>query len=223
MAEFYTVRHGQASFGAADYDKLSDLGWRQARWLGEHWRMAGMGFDRVVCGDLLRHRETAQGICEGLDLDVSRLELVPQVNEFDFHSVMRSYGERDPGSVPADGAPRSDYYRFLKKAMIAWAGGEISPAESWPVFEQRIEEALGMIGDSPRGSRTLVVSSGGAISMMVRQVLGAHAETVTRLNMQIKNTSVSRFFSGSGGISLHSFNHVPHLENEERQEFITYS
>lgn len=223
MAEFYTVRHGQASFGAADYDKLSELGWRQARWLGEHWRMAGMGFDRVVCGDLLRHRETAQGICEGLDLDVSRLELVPQVNEFDFNSVMRSYGERDPQSVPADGAPRSDYYRFLKKAMIAWAGGEISPAESWRVFEQRIEEALGMIGDSPRGSRTLVVSSGGAISMMVRQVLGAHAETVTRLNMQIKNTSVSRFFSGSGGISLHSFNHVPHLENEERQEFITYS
>lgn len=223
MAEFYTVRHGQASFGAADYDKLSALGWRQARWLGEHWRAAGMRFDRVVCGDLLRHRETAQGICEGLDLDVSRVELVPQVNEFDFHSVLRSYGEREPQSVPADGASRSDYYRFLKKAMLAWAGNEINPVESWQAFERRIREALALIGDGPRGSKTLVVSSGGAIAMMVRQVLDAHAETVTKLNMQIKNTAVSRFFSGTGGISLHSFNHVPHLETEERQEFITYS
>lgn len=223
MAEFYTVRHGQASFGAADYDKLSELGWRQARWLGEHWRDAGLQFDRVLCGDLLRHRETAQGICEGLDLDVSRVELVPQLNEFDFHSVMRGYGERDPQSVPASGASRSDYYRFLKKAMLAWADGEISPAESWQAFELRIDEGLKVIGDSPKGCTTLVVSSGGAIAMMVRQVLGAHAETVTKLNMQIKNTAVSRFFSSAGSISLHSFNHVPHLENEARQEFITYS
>lgn len=223
MAEFYTVRHGQASFGAADYDKLSELGWRQARWLGEHWRAVGMAFDRILCGDLLRHRETARGICEGMELDSAQVQLVPQLNEFDFHSVLQRYGERDPQSVPPQGASRSDYYRFLKKAMLAWAEGEISPAESWRAFEQRIEEALGLIGDSPRGSRTLVVSSGGAIAMMVRQVLGGHAEAVTRLNMQIKNTAVSRFFAGSDSISLHSFNHVPHLESEGRQQFITYS
>lgn len=223
MAEFYTVRHGQASFGAADYDRLSDLGWRQARWLGEHWCAAGTRFDRILCGDLRRHRETAQGICEGMDLDVSRVELAPQLNEFDFHSVTRSYGERDPQSVPGEGAGRSDYYRFLKKAMLAWAEGEISPVESWQAFEQRIGEALKLIGDSPRGAKTLVISSGGAIAMMVRQVLGAHAETVTRLNMQIKNTAVSRFFCGADSISLHSFNHVPHLEREGRREFITYS
>ena len=223
MAEFYTVRHGQASFGAANYDKLSGLGWRQARWLGEHWREAGMQFDRILSGDLVRHRETAQGICEGLDLDTSRLELLPQLNEFDFHGVLHSYGERDPQSVPADGAGRSDYYRFLKKAMLAWSAGEISPAESWHAFEARIDDALRLLGDSPKGARTLVVSSGGAIAMMVRRVLDAHAEAVTKLNMQIKNTAVSHFFAGSGGISLHSFNHVPHLETGERQEFITYS
>lgn len=223
MAEFYTVRHGQASFGAANYDKLSELGWRQARWLGEHWREAGMQFDRILSGDLVRHRETAQGICEGLDLDASRLELLPQLNEFDFHGVLHSYGERDPQSVPAEGAGRSDYYRFLKKAMLAWSAGEISPAETWHTFEARIDDALRLLGDSPKGARTLVVSSGGAIAMMVRRVLDAHAEAVTKLNMQIKNTAVSHFFAGPGGISLHSFNHVPHLETGERQEFITYS
>lgn len=223
MAEFYLVRHGQASFGAANYDKLSELGWRQARWLGEHWRAAGLEFDRVLCGDLVRHRETAQGICEGLGLDDSQLAIHPQLNEFDFRGVMAAYGERDPQSVPAQGAARSDYYRFLRKAMHAWAAGEISPRESWAAFEARVAEMLDLLGGSPRGGRELVVSSGGAIAMMVRQVLGAGAESVAQLNMQIKNTGVSRFFSGSGGVSLHSFNHVPHLETDTRQEFITYS
>ncbi|WP_323847263.1 histidine phosphatase family protein [Microbulbifer magnicolonia] len=227
MAEFYAVRHGQASFGAADYDKLSELGWRQARWLGGHWHAAGMQFDRILCGSLLRHRETARGICEAMGLDTAQVQaqvqIVPQLNEFDFHSVMQSFGELDPQSVPARDASRSDYYRFLKKAMLAWSEGEISPAESWSEFEQRIGEALDLIGDSPKGSKTLVVSSGGAIAMMVRQVLGAQAETVTKLNMQIKNTAVSRFFAGAGSISLHSFNHVPHLETEGRHDFITYS
>ena len=223
MAEFYTVRHGQASFGAANYDKLSELGWRQARWLGEHWREAGLQFERILCGDLVRHRETAQGICDGLQVDSARVQIAPQLNEFDFQAVMHAYGEHKPGEVPAKGAGRADYYRFLKSAMHAWSRGDISPVETWQAFEQRIEEALGLISDSPSASRTLVVSSGGAIAMMVRQVMGAGAEAVTKLNMQIKNTAVSRFFSGARSISLHSFNHVPHLEHRERQEFITYS
>ncbi|SDK71797.1 histidine phosphatase family protein [Microbulbifer yueqingensis] len=223
MAEFVTVRHGQASFGAADYDKLSELGWRQARWLGEHWQSEGAGFDRILCGDLLRHRETARGICEGAGLDHSRVELLPQLNEFDFQSVMRAYGELDPAAVPARGAGRSDYYRFLKKAMGAWIRDEIGAGESWTAFEQRIGEALAILADSPRGSRTLVVSSGGAIAMMVRSAMEAGPEAVIKLNMQIRNTAVSHFFSSPGNTSLHSFNHIPHLERHDRRQFITYS
>ena len=37
MPEFFLVRHGQASFGADNYDKLSALGHRQARWLGGYF------------------------------------------------------------------------------------------------------------------------------------------------------------------------------------------
>ena len=36
MAELYLVRHAQASFGTDDYDRLSQLGHRQSRWLGEY-------------------------------------------------------------------------------------------------------------------------------------------------------------------------------------------
>ncbi len=31
MSELYLVRHAQASFGAANYDQLSDLGHQQSR------------------------------------------------------------------------------------------------------------------------------------------------------------------------------------------------
>jgi len=34
VGQIYLVRHGQASFGAEDYDELSDLGARQSRLLG---------------------------------------------------------------------------------------------------------------------------------------------------------------------------------------------
>ena len=34
MSNIYLVRHGQASFGAADYDQLSELGLRQSALLG---------------------------------------------------------------------------------------------------------------------------------------------------------------------------------------------
>ncbi|GAA5525644.1 phosphoglycerate mutase GpmB [Microbulbifer aestuariivivens] len=223
MAEFFTVRHGQASFGADDYDKLSELGWRQARWLGEHWRDQGLHFDRVLCGDLRRHWETARGICEGLGLPGDSAQLVPQLNEFDFHAVTRFYGQHQPEEVPEPGSPRSHYYRFLKSAMLAWTRGEITPQESWQAFEARIAEALAVVADAPRGSKTLVVSSAGAIAMMIRQVLGAAPDTVTRLNLQIRNTAVSHFFAGSGELSLHSFNHLPHLDTPQRREFITYS
>ena len=62
MAELVLVRHAQASFGADDYDKLSELGWRQSRWLGEYFAERGIAFDRVVRGSLRRHAETIAGI-----------------------------------------------------------------------------------------------------------------------------------------------------------------
>lgn len=223
MPEIYVVRHGQASFGSDNYDKLSELGWQQARWLGEHWAEDGPQFDRIVCGDLQRHRETARGICEGLGLASHPVEELPQLNEFDFKKVMSAYGDKNPQAVPAAGAERADYYRFLKMAMHAWSVGEIIGAESWQQFEQRIEEVLGVLAAGARGGRTLVVSSGGAIAMMVRQILGAPSHSVTQLNMQIKNTAISHFFASRSGVSLHSFNHLPHLDIRERRQFITYS
>ena len=58
MPHITLVRHGQANSDAKDedgYDKLSDLGHQQARWLGEHFdhhRRNGLpGSTPAPCGD----------------------------------------------------------------------------------------------------------------------------------------------------------------------------
>ena len=52
MGTLYLVRHGQASFGADDYDQLSPLGLQQAQRLGAHWLAHGQRFDTVLMGTL---------------------------------------------------------------------------------------------------------------------------------------------------------------------------
>ena len=62
MGTLYLVRHGQASFGADDYDQLSARGQQQSERLGAYWRERGLRFDAVLCGTLRRHGQTLAGI-----------------------------------------------------------------------------------------------------------------------------------------------------------------
>src|SRR3569832_1013932 len=57
MATVLLIRHGQASYDQADYDKLSPRGIEQARTLGA-W-LATAQLDALFCGPLVRQRETA--------------------------------------------------------------------------------------------------------------------------------------------------------------------
>jgi broad specificity phosphatase PhoE len=48
MASIYLIRHGQASFGSANYDQLSTLGQRQADVTGEFLSAIGLKIDAAV-------------------------------------------------------------------------------------------------------------------------------------------------------------------------------
>ena len=91
MSELYLVRHAQASFGAANYDQLSDLGHKQSRWLGDYMGMRGLKFDTLVVGDMVRHHETMNGICAGMDIDGSSRLVLPGLNEYNFIAMIDSY------------------------------------------------------------------------------------------------------------------------------------
>jgi broad specificity phosphatase PhoE len=223
MAQLYLVRHGQASFGAADYDKLSDIGHKQSLLLGQYFAQRDIAFDSVVTGDMLRHKETAAGIQKGSE------RAIPVVidsgwNEFDFNAVVSAFLRVNHSMRPAEDAPRAEFYRLLKNAMFAWSKQEIGNdlPESWGEFTGRVAGAVDRICASD-AKNVLVASSGGAIAITMMNMLGLTVDKTVNFNLQIKNTSINHFFFNRDGIQLSSFNNVGHLDLPEHKSLITYS
>lgn len=229
MSELILVRHAQASFGTGDYDRLSELGHRQARWLGEHFLYRGLEFDRVVCGGMLRHRQTAEGILSGMQQSYPAIEADACWNEFDFEVIIRAYVEQHPGAhsvmQPTGDTAVPDFTRLLLASLRAWSEDRLEAdlPERFSEFEERVLSGLHAIAESgARQQRVLLVSSGGAISMALRHVLGAPASTMLGLNLQLRNTGLSHVYFNAQSMHFAGFNHVPHLEHPERSGTITY-
>ncbi len=225
MAELFLVRHGQASFRSDNYDKLSPLGHQQAEWLGEYFHDRGHEFDTILIGELVRHRETAEGIARGLQLKEPDFSVFPGLNEFDFHGLLDAYITQYPDeALPAD-APASAFYKLLKKSMQRWHEGELTGQlpETWENFEDRVQRVMTHIQHNLHGQKVLAVSSGGAIAMALRQILQAPNQTVIELNLQIKNTALAHCFFNPKALRMTSFNHTPHMDSKGRSDSITFS
>lgn len=220
MAELVLVRHGQASFGADDYDRLSELGWRQSRWLGEYFRERGADFDLVVRGSLRRHTETVAGIAEGAGRALDASE-DPRLNEYDSHALLSAHLKGRP--LP-DSADRRGHFRVLREAMYAWTDGTLTgdAHEPFDAFRTRVLGAFAALrGREAR--RILVVSSGGPISTILASVLGMTWRGVVDLNLQTRNTGLTQLQAGAARIHVVSFNNVPHLDRPDRAGTLTYS
>ena len=225
MSEIYFVRHGQASFGSSNYDQLSELGHEQARLLGEYFRERDMLFDHIITGDMVRHRETAEGICAGMGLAEQSFAGYPELNEFDFHSVLRAYTAQFPEHALPEKPVALDFFRRLKQGILLWSAGELEGElpETWADFEQRLAAFREGAQQRHAGQRLLVVSSGGAIAMLVRQLLQAPESTMVDLNLQTRNTAVTHCRFNNRSMRLSSFNNIPHLDRPGRESMITYT
>lgn len=223
MAEIHLVRHGQASFGAADYDCLSPLGEQQAAWLGDYYARRGVVFERVVCGTLRRHHQTAQAICGELPQGPA-VETLPGLDEFDFQALLAAAGVTRERVAASDPDLKRGFYRHLKQALTAWSRDELPGPlpETWAAFQQRVAAALAELR-AQGAARTLVVSSGGPIGAAVAQILDAPAHSAIELNLQIRNTSVTECFTNAHALRLVSFNALPHLDPADRRHAITYA
>jgi len=222
MAEMYLVRHGQASFGSDDYDQLSPRGERQSVRLGEYFAAQSFSFDRIVTGSMRRQRQTADGILAGMGADIAREE-DPGLNEYDFQSLCRLATEQYPElKIEMEGG-RSDFYRGFKRVLRLWAEDAIDGpvSERWGDFQARVAAARRRIQMSG-WRRVLVVSSGGVIAATTQQVLGAPPQSAIDLNLQIYNSSLSRYLFNADTCALGSFNSIPHLRPVEDAGLITY-
>lgn len=230
VSELYLVRHAQASFGGDDYDRLSTLGIRQARLLGQYFRARETRFDHLVAGRMRRQIQTLDGICEGLALDApTTYRSHHGLDEYDFHGMVQGYGRQYPDdelvrAVRHLTCDKKGFYKLLRRALTAWCEDRLDESiETWSQFRQRVLDARNMLhGLAEKGNRLLVVSSGGAISLFIGSVLGLVPERVFDLNLQIHNTSVSRFFFNRDRINLASFNGLPHLDDARYTDLVTY-
>ncbi|GKS92487.1 histidine phosphatase family protein [Acidovorax sp. SUPP2539] len=223
MGTLYLVRHGQASFGADDYDQLSPRGREQAVRLGEYWRARNVRFDAVITGTLRRHVQTLEGIAEGLQITPQPLAL-PALNEYDSAALIAAI---HPHPLPRPDTPElyRHHFRLLCDALAQWMGGTISPAgmPSWVAFSSGIRAALEHVRRHHVGHHVLLVSSGGPISTAVGEVLSTPPEVTIALNMRIRNSAVTEFSIAPKRLMMQTFNTLPHLDTEEHASWVTHA
>lgn len=238
MGQIFLVRHGQASFGAADYDQLSDLGVEQSRLLGGWFADCGQGFTRAVRGTLKRHRQTGEACLGAMPAALQPpqgMEVDAGFDEYDHREVLERYnpefatpeGTRRALQLMArpDDTPRKVFQRAFTAAMSRWAGGEHDGdyRESWTGFRIRCNQALQRLADSAGAAQTVVVfTSGGPISVICQALLHVTDSDAAQLNSAVVNASVTRLLYQPGRISLSTLNSYPHLERGRDPALITY-
>jgi len=222
MGTLYLVRHGQASFGAVDYDNLSSLGERQSVRLGEYFASKGLQFEAAMTGTLKRHAQTWAGIAKGAGLDLQPL-LWPGLNEYDSEAVIRAI---HPAPLEKPDTPElyRHHFRLLRDGLTQWMNGVVSPKgmPSYPEFVHGVSSALEQVRKNHSGN-VLLVSSGGPISTAVGHILGTAPETTIELNMRIRNSAVTEFAYNPKRHMLLTYNTLPHLDGEAFADWITYA
>lgn len=212
MGTLYLVRHGQASFGAADYDQLSALGEQQSQRLGAWFRAQGLRFDAVYTGTLRRHAQTMAGIEDGLQAQHEATAL-PGLNEYDSEAVVRAV---HAGPIAAARTPEQarEHFRLLRTGLRQWMAAATQP-EGMPShadFVAGVVAALDRVREAHVDQRVLIVSSGGPIATAIGHVLGLGSEATIELNLHIRNSALSEFKVGPKRHTLITFNTLPHLD-----------
>ena len=222
MGTLYLVRHGQASFGAADYDQLSELGARQCHALGQYFAERGIVFEAVLRGTLRRHAQSLAALTEGFGALPPALEW-PGLNEYDSEAIIRTVHS---GALAAPDSPEvyRAHFRLLRQGLAAWMAGSVAPVgmPSYAAFVAGINGALDHVRSQHTGN-VLLVSSGGPISTAVGQVLGTSAETTIELNLRIRNSALTEFAFTPKRHMLLSYNHLPHLDRPDRADWVSYA
>ena len=223
MGTLYLVRHGQASFGADDYDNLSPLGHQQSHRLGAYFRERGLVFEAALMGSLKRHRQTFEGIQQGLQVPELTPLVWPGLNEYDSHAVIHTI-HPEPLAKPDTPELYKHHFGLLRKGLQSWMHGETQP-QGMPLFQdfvQGIQDALAHVRAQHSG-HVLLVSSGGPISTAVGTLLGTPPESMIEMNMRIRNTAVSELVFNPKRHSLVSFNTINHLDAFPYNEWVTFT
>jgi len=217
MSQVLLVRHGQASWGAEDYDVLSELGGRQATVLGEALRDRGVRADVLLHGAMKRQRETARLLGEAAGWDAWTEDAT--WDEMNHEEVLA----RQPHAFAGDTPTRREFQAWFEAATDRWTAGahDHEYDESFADFSDRVLGGLDrLVRDLGAGGTAVVVTSGGPIARTVSALLGGGTDLHRRIAPVVVNTSVTKVVVGERGATLVSFNEHGHLET--RPDLLTY-
>ncbi len=225
MAEILFVRHGQACFGADDYDCLSDLGQQQTALTGQYLASSGISLKAIYEGDLKRQRQTADAIAAHYDSPIPRI-VEPGFNELDTEQqldclvpeLIRNHSEL--AALLEEAMTSKKYFQKLLKIVFNhWVldQPEVAGLESWPAFSQRIAASVQRVmAEQGASSTTLVSTSGGVIAAVAQQVLGVSDEKVYSLFEAVYNASITRLiYNSRGDVALSYFNDCSYLRSRD--------
>ncbi len=234
------VRHGQASYLEGDsYDRLSPLGERQARLLGEYWGRRGVPFDAVFSGPAERHRRTAEiaaaaAASQGAAWPPARI--LDGFDEFPGEEIMRKLGPllleshahiREMFTAFENASEKQERKRVLDRLFyevaVRWVDEEVSSpeVETWTEFYARVQAAVNeALRAVPPGGRAVVFTSGGPTAVAASLALDIPPRKTLELAFSPRNASFTEFLFTGGVLRLSAFNSFPHLDS--RPELLTY-
>jgi broad specificity phosphatase PhoE len=235
MGDIYFIRHGQASFGQDNYDKISETGDIQSMLLAEYLYNAGIVFDAVYSGTLERQKHTANRFISYYaekKPPAYELKFVPDLNEYNSKEIIKHYLplvlNEDPSlaaSLNNIYADKKAFQKLFNAVMLKMVSGKyhFPRVETWQDFQTRVRTAInGIMTEIGQGKKIIIFSSGGPISAVIQIATGTSDEATMRLAWQLANTSITTFKYNNEGISLHSFNNYPHLELYKEKNLITF-
>ncbi|MEE4659625.1 MAG: histidine phosphatase family protein [Halieaceae bacterium] len=227
MASIYLIRHGQASFGEANYDRLSPLGCRQAEALGEYFERRDIRFDAVYTGGLERQRKTAE-LALGKWHPAHTHRVDERFNEIDNEGQLKAITpvllEQNPELQAWADAARSsskDYQKLLERVFNHWVESGDNPMaglQSWPAYRDGVRAALTQVTqEQGPGTRAAIFTSGGTIATIVAEVLGVPGNGVYQFYEPVINCSVTELLYNPRKMSVSYFNDHSFLDLIGRQ------
>ena len=220
MANLLIVRHGQASFGAENYDQLSPLGQRQADLTGEFLCQMGTRLSAAYSGDLSRQRETGQRVLDQLE-QAPELIIDHRFNEVQtdeqIEVMMPLLVERDARFADLVAAMDTDtksFQKIIETVFNYWVSPEcdVSGIQSWQDYHGGVVNAFeSAMASAASGTDTAIFTSGGTIATIVGHVLKLTSDRVYEFYEPVFNCSITRIIFNARKCSLSTFNDVGHL------------
>jgi broad specificity phosphatase PhoE len=219
MGSLYVVRHGQASFGEAEYDALSAIGQQQSIVLGRMLAQSGLRFQRVLQGGMKRHAETAR-LCLAEMPGTPDPETATWLNEFDHQAILCGLRPEfaDPHQVRTflqkHLEPAKAFHKEFEKAMQRWMHGDYDAEypESYTEFKERCRNGLlELLRSCGAEDNVLLFTSGGPIACLMQLALDLSDTMMLRLNGAIVNASISRLPFKGEVLYLSYFNDHAHF------------